>query len=159
MQARASRTSSRKSENELAARGRRYQLSAASRFFQHADLLRGHPEVEEMKSSDVLRFERYLKFHLTEIREQMRSEREGDAEYTWSAKWGSSVDIVRVYLSRSLEDINSALSRMRDGTYGDCVGCGNEINVRRLEVVPWAKLCLECQEKSDAQWQRRDSGL
>jgi RNA polymerase-binding transcription factor DksA len=147
MQARASRTSSRKSENERAAQN----CGSQSRFFQHSDLHRGQPEVQEMRSSDVLRLERYLKFHLTEILEELGSNREADsdAESTWSAKWGSSADIVKECLLRSLEDISWALSRMREGTYGDCVACGNEIDLARLEVVPWAKFCVVCQEVSD----------
>jgi RNA polymerase-binding transcription factor DksA len=108
-----------------------------------------------MKSSDVLRLERYLKFHLKEILEELGSSDEAyvDAESRWSSKWGPSVDMVKEYQLRSLEDISSALSRMREGTYGDCVGCGNEIDVRRLEVVPWAKFCVLCQEESDQQRQ------
>jgi DnaK suppressor protein len=27
------------------------------------------------------------------------------------------------------------------------VGCGNEINAKRLEAVPWTRYCIECQEK------------
>lgn len=157
MQARASRTFSRKSENDPAAQNCGSQVSAASRFFQHSDLHRGQPEVKEMRSSDVLRLERYLRFHLTEILEELGSnhEADSDAESTWSAKWGSSADIVKECLLRSLEDISWALSRIREGTYGDCVGCGNEIDLPRLEVVPWAKFCVVCQEESD---QKRQCG-
>lgn len=80
MQAKASRTFSRKSENELAAQSHRGQVSAASRFFQHADLLRDYPEIEEMKSSGVLRLERYLKVHLAEILEELGSNHAADSD-------------------------------------------------------------------------------
>jgi len=43
--------------------------------------------------------------------------------------------------------VDSALARMREGTYGECISCGNEINSKRLEAVPWTRYCIECQEK------------
>lgn len=43
--------------------------------------------------------------------------------------------------------VEAALARMREGTFGDCVSCGSEINAKRLEAVPWTRYCIECQEK------------
>jgi DnaK suppressor protein len=43
--------------------------------------------------------------------------------------------------------VEGALSRMRDGTFGECISCGKEINAKRLEAVPWTRHCIECQEK------------
>jgi DnaK suppressor protein len=42
--------------------------------------------------------------------------------------------------------IDEALERMEDRTYGLCVSCGNEIQPKRLEAVPWARHCINCQE-------------
>jgi DnaK suppressor protein len=38
---------------------------------------------------------------------------------------------------------------MKDGTYGQCVACEQEVQQKRLEAVPWARHCIECQEKQD----------
>jgi len=46
-----------------------------------------------------------------------------------------------------LRNIEAALVRVRDGIFGECVSCGEEINVKRLEALPWARYCIECQEK------------
>ncbi|MGH9529323.1 MAG: TraR/DksA family transcriptional regulator [Terriglobales bacterium] len=46
-----------------------------------------------------------------------------------------------------LQMVESALSRMRGGTFGECISCGKEINAKRLEAVPWTRHCIECQEK------------
>jgi DnaK suppressor protein len=46
-----------------------------------------------------------------------------------------------------LQMVESALQRLREGTFGECVSCGNEINAKRLEAVPWTRYCIECQEK------------
>ncbi len=43
--------------------------------------------------------------------------------------------------------VDSALARIREGTYGECIHCGNEINAKRLEAVPWTRYCIECQDK------------
>jgi DnaK suppressor protein len=43
--------------------------------------------------------------------------------------------------------VEGALSRVREGTYGECISCGREINAKRLEAVPWTRHCIECQEK------------
>lgn len=48
-----------------------------------------------------------------------------------------------------LVEINEALSRIADGTYGDCESCTKEIDHRRLEVIPHARLCLKCQEQAE----------
>jgi DnaK suppressor protein len=46
-----------------------------------------------------------------------------------------------------LQMVDNALLRIREGSFGECVHCGNEINAKRLEAVPWARHCIECQEK------------
>jgi DnaK suppressor protein len=46
-----------------------------------------------------------------------------------------------------LQMVESALGRMREGSFGECISCGKEINMKRLEAVPWTRHCIECQEK------------
>ena len=43
--------------------------------------------------------------------------------------------------------VEGALERMRQGEFGECISCGKEINIKRLEAVPWTRHCIECQEK------------
>ena len=43
--------------------------------------------------------------------------------------------------------VEMALSRIREGSFGECINCGSEINAKRLEAVPWTRYCIECQEK------------
>ena len=49
-----------------------------------------------------------------------------------------------------LRHVRSALARIRDGSFGVCMRCEEEISPRRLVAVPWAPLCLKCQEEADA---------
>jgi DnaK suppressor protein len=48
-----------------------------------------------------------------------------------------------------LVEIDAALSRIDDGTYGTCVGCGNEIPLGRLEAHPTAALCIDCKRRAE----------
>ncbi len=43
-----------------------------------------------------------------------------------------------------LKDIDDALDRISRGEYGVCTECGEDINVKRLEVRPQAKYCIDC---------------
>jgi DnaK suppressor protein len=45
--------------------------------------------------------------------------------------------------------VSAALLRIQDGSFGTCVHCGEGISRRRLDVVPWAPLCIRCQEAAD----------
>jgi RNA polymerase-binding transcription factor len=46
-----------------------------------------------------------------------------------------------------LQMVDNALDRIREGTFGECISCGADINAKRLEAVPWTRHCIECQEK------------
>ena len=45
---------------------------------------------------------------------------------------------------RKLQDIEAALERMENDEYGTCVGCGDEIAPRRMEVRPFSRYCIDC---------------
>ncbi|HTK94540.1 MAG TPA: TraR/DksA family transcriptional regulator, partial [Terriglobales bacterium] len=45
--------------------------------------------------------------------------------------------------------VEGALNRIREGSFGECINCGNEVNPKRLEAVPWARYCIACQEKME----------
>lgn len=50
---------------------------------------------------------------------------------------------------QTLLQIENALKRMEEGGYGRCANCGQTINVLRLEAVPWARFCIDCQELAE----------
>ncbi len=49
--------------------------------------------------------------------------------------------------SRELAHIENALERIREGTYGQCQGCGEAIPLARLQALPYAVLCINCQQE------------
>jgi len=50
---------------------------------------------------------------------------------------------------QTLEQINRALGKLDDGTYGTCERCGKPIGEERLRARPWATLCIEDQRLAD----------
>ena len=65
-----------------------------------------------------------------------------------------SIDPVAYQASAShrvaIEQITAALNRIAAGTYGLCTRCGQPIAPARLEVLPYAAACIECQSHADA---------
>ena len=50
-------------------------------------------------------------------------------------------------LRESLIDVEAALAKLDNGTFGDCEACGQPIPPARLEAAPAARLCMECASK------------
>jgi DnaK suppressor protein len=50
---------------------------------------------------------------------------------------------------RKLAQIDDAIDKIEDATYGLCEDCGVKIPKARLKVLPFAKYCVECQEKTE----------
>lgn len=51
---------------------------------------------------------------------------------------------LEAHLNGMLNQVNSALERFANGTYGKCENCGGEISLDRLEALPYATTCLSC---------------
>ena len=49
---------------------------------------------------------------------------------------------------QTLDEINAALQRIEDGTYGTCEMCGKPIGAERLEAIPWTRLCIDDQRRA-----------
>jgi DnaK suppressor protein len=51
--------------------------------------------------------------------------------------------------SELLRNIQTALGRIKDGTFGTCANCEEAIGQNRLVAVPWTPFCIRCQEAAD----------
>jgi len=49
----------------------------------------------------------------------------------------------------TLREIDEALGRIEEGSYGQCEGCAEPINRERLRAVPHARNCIECQRRAE----------
>jgi DnaK suppressor protein len=126
----------------------------------------------EMQSRDRGRREKSLRrFLLTkraEIEARIRKELGKKITKDFDSARGSVLDLgdlITLDLERDLDyelltmnaaalkDINEALKQLDEGTYGICKECGEEIGEKRLQAVPFALYCLECQrEKERLRW-------
>ena len=70
-----------------------------------------------------------------------------------SADWAEKSHEEWIFLQKNsvdmalLREIEEALMRMREGTYGTCQDCMMPVSKKRLEALPWARLCVSCQER------------
>jgi DnaK suppressor protein len=51
-------------------------------------------------------------------------------------------------VQQTLGEIDAALGRIDDGTYGRCLMCGEQISEARLRAIPWARLCIDDQRRA-----------
>src|SRR5437660_4619685 len=62
--------------------------------------------------------------------------------------------------ARELNQIERALARLKQGTYGLCEGCQTKIPVARLNALPYSSLCIDCQREMERypDWEDRRGG-
>lgn len=80
----------------------------------------------------------------------------GDTQFDEESGEGDSIAVERersLFLSaearNTVDQIDRALQRMKDGTYGVCSPSKRRINVARLEALPWADICIDCKSRSE----------
>lgn len=56
-----------------------------------------------------------------------------------------SISVARA-LRSNLRDVDRALVKIADGSYGRCERCGEQIDPERLDALPWAALCIGCKQ-------------
>lgn len=115
-----------------------------------------------MKQVDVERLRQKLEFQRHEAEQflsRMQQEsRSLDAEPTQDSGDCCVISVSKESLfERSsqrrtvLRLIEAALKRIADGSFGLCVGCGDEIQDQRLQALPWTQFCLRCQGEFEEQ--------
>jgi DnaK suppressor protein len=109
-----------------------------------------------MEQADIERLRHKLEFQRHETRQFLRRlEQEAqclDAEATQDSAERYLISVSKESLfERSsqrqtvLRLIEMALKRIADGSFGKCLGCGEEIQDQRLQALPWTEFCLRCQ--------------
>jgi RNA polymerase-binding transcription factor len=94
-----------------------------------------------------------LRRSLSQTRQESRAAQhdygkdEGDRANTSLAR---EIDLSQKSRDRALlSSVEAALKRITEGTFGECLNCGQEINAKRLEAIPWVRYCITCQELID----------
>lgn len=74
----------------------------------------------------------------------------GETEHLSHAEQVELTSRVASMTEEALANVEAALERIEAGTYGTCVGCGGPVGEARLEAIPAAALCVECQGTREA---------
>ena len=86
------------------------------------------------------------------LAQQQSGSAAGDSEgvHGWKAsrEGGADLEIMEA-LDRTLRQIDTALARLHAGRYGFCSSCSDPIPLARLRAVPFATLCVPCQERHE----------
>ena len=53
---------------------------------------------------------------------------------------------------QGVRDIEATFKRIKDGEFGVCIDCGNDIPFNRLQAYPTAKRCIACQGKRESEY-------
>ena len=111
----------------------------------------------ERLETSLLQFESILGNNIRTIKEDSSSKTEGENPGNFSGP----IETVTGYLeeettlsiaqheSGTLDDVTDAIKRLRNGSYGICERCRIEIPYGRLEVIPYARMCISCQKESE----------
>ena len=118
----------------------------------------GTKQMIDRERRDVLR--RMLEERRTEIHQKLRAIREEipsyqdevrDTEEQSVTDFAQEMDFALMEMkAQTLIRIDEALMRVDQGTYGTCDECGQDIAAARLKALPFALLCLECQQREEA---------
>jgi DnaK suppressor protein len=90
-----------------------------------------------------------LKIQIAEEEENARAESANPdrTDLAHSYDFGQRKSALLDQLEEQLEQVEQALGRLEDGTYGKCQNCGQDIAPGRLQAMPQATLCIRCQEE------------
>lgn len=115
-----------------------------------SDRERLHGMLNELHAEASERVEQ-LNTTLEELTNSRRSESDDDEHdpegVTLSSEWSRLSGLLEG-AEHHLRDVEAALERWNDGSYGICDTCGNEIPEGRLEARPFARQCVPCAERS-----------
>ncbi|HLO36299.1 MAG TPA: TraR/DksA C4-type zinc finger protein [Candidatus Deferrimicrobium sp.] len=87
------------------------------------------------------------------LRAELAEEIEAPGQMTYGSQAAAATQVfeqqrdlaLRDRNQQHLEAVEAALARLDDGTYGSCLRCGRPIAPERLEALPWAAYCIDCQ--------------
>lgn len=89
---------------------------------------------------------------------ELRGQSRGDvADFALDAAQDEISSQLAEVESRELANIEGALERIRDGSYGNCENCNEAIPLARLQALPYATQCIRCQRESEKDHSRRSA--
>ncbi len=93
-------------------------------------------KIEEEMGAKIREDPRFSSFSTMDIGDLSQLDLAEDIDYS----------LLQLYVER-LRNIEEALRRLEEGTYGYCEECGKPIGLKRLKVLPFTRYCVKCQER------------
>jgi DnaK suppressor protein len=104
--------------------------------------MKGFQEILERKEADLVRI----------LRSRDGIAIEKSADQMDEIQYATERDLAIRNVDRDsnlLRDVKDALGRIHQGSFGACMECESAISPKRLEAVPWAACCIQCQEAAE----------
>lgn len=106
---------------------------------------------------DLETFRAQLAVERDRLREEVGEAIEAPDQMTYGSQAAAASQVFEQQRDLALRDravqhlalVEAALGRLEDGTFGQCVRCGRAIPEARLEALPWAAHCIDCQTALD----------
>jgi DnaK suppressor protein len=119
-----------------------------------------------MKNAEVLQFKRMLESYRDQSYERLNRLNDETRSLDQEARDSGDQSIATISKESlfqqnsqhrgQLRNIEAALARIEEGTFGICSTCNEDIAPRRLHAVPWTEHCLHCQELLEQELNSRD---
>ncbi|WP_327714140.1 TraR/DksA C4-type zinc finger protein [Streptomyces sp. NBC_00490] len=104
------------------------------------DMSLAETRLQRLTAHEALqRLEHERASRLTQLRAIDEAEAEAE-EQVMAAQKGT--------IQRILTEVEAAVARVQDGSYGTCQGCAKPIPVERLEILPYTRFCVPCQRNA-----------
>lgn len=103
-------------------------------------------KLQEEKENLINQLESYKSKDPLSDPEQSRSRTVDDAITV--SEGHDRITATRLELKQRLAEVEDTLGKISSGKYGTCENCRKKINVRRLEALPTARLCIECGKRN-----------
>jgi len=111
----------------------------------------------KMPKKELEKYRRLLEEKKTALRAELAKTKNAEEETTEESTQDIADKAVSSYTREflyslndaersTIQQIDQALARIDDGTFGFCLNCGNPMNEKRLTAISWSRHCVDCQE-------------
>jgi DnaK suppressor protein len=118
------------------------------------------PRAAKMPKRELEKYRKLLQEKKTSLLAELAKTRHAEEETTEESTQDIADKAVSSYTREFLyslndaerstvQQIDQALGRIDDGTYGLCLNCGTPMNEKRLSAIHWSRHCVECQELAE----------
>jgi DnaK suppressor protein len=118
------------------------------------------PRAAKMPKKELEKYRKLLQEKKTSLLAELAKTRHAEEETTEESTQDIADKAVSSYTREFLyslndterstvQQIDQALGRIEDGTYGLCLNCGTPMNEKRLSAIHWSRHCVECQELAE----------